>query len=203
MGAEIKDGNGGTAQLSIGTTSKAANVTQYNTDASLVKTIDGVSKTYSASITGLVVAAAATDFLMITGSATKTIRVTKIEVIGTATAAAATDITVVKRSTLNDAGTSTTLTSVPHDSSDSTATAVIKAYTVDPTTLGTSVGNIISHKLFLSTALTQPYSCKMLFGDRATKAIVLRGAAECLCLNYNGRTNAGNAISISVEFIEE
>ena len=59
MGAEIKDGNGGTAQLSIGTTSKAANVTQYNTDASLVKTIDGVSKTYSASITGLVVAAAA------------------------------------------------------------------------------------------------------------------------------------------------
>jgi len=187
----------------IDQTSQAGRVTQYNTDASLVKTIDGVSKTYSASITGLVVAAAATDFFMITGSATKTIRITKIEVIGTATAAAATDILVIKRSTLNDGGTSTTLTSVPHDSSDSAATSIIKAYTVDPTSLGTSVGNIISHKLFLSTATTQPYAWKMLFGDRASKAIVLRGATQCLCLNYNGRTNAGNAISISVEFIED
>lgn len=187
----------------IDDTSKAGRVTQYNTDGSLVKAIDGVSKTYSASITGLVVAAAATDFFMITGSATKTIRITKIEVIGTATAAAATDITIIKRSTLNDAGTFSTLTSIPHDSSDAAATAVIKAYTADPATLGTSVGNILSHKLFLSTAATQPYAWKILFGDRASKSIVLRGASECLCLNYNGRTNAGNAISISVEFIED
>jgi|LakMenE18May11ns_1017448.scaffolds.fasta_scaffold9959559_17 hypothetical protein len=187
----------------IDQTSQAGRVTQYNTDASLVKTIDGVSKTYSASITGLVVAAAATDFIMITGSATKTIRVTKIEVIGTANGDAVTDITVVKRSTLNEEGTSTTLTSVPHDSSDEPATSVIKAYTADSKKLGTSVGDIISHKLFLSTSKTQPYALKMLFGDRASKAIVLRGADQCLCLNYNGRTNAGNAISISIEFIED
>lgn len=187
----------------IDQTSQAGRVTQYNTDASLVKTIDGVSKTYSASITGLVVAAAATDFFMITGSATKTIRVTKIEVIGTANGDAVTDITVVKRSTLNEEGTSTTLTSVPHDSSDEPATSVIKAYTADSKKLGTSVGDIISHKLFLSTSKTQPYALKMLFGDRASKAIVLRGADQCLCLNYNGNTNAGNAISISVEFIED
>lgn len=187
----------------IDQTSQAGRVTQYNTDASLVKTIDGVSKTYSASITGLVVAAAATDFIMITGSATKTIRITKIEVIGTATGDIVTDITVIKRSTLNEEGTSTTLTSVPHDSSDEPATSVIKAYTVNSKKLGTSVGDIISHKLFLSTSKTQPYALKMLFGDRASKAIVLRGADQCLCLNYNGNTNAGNAISISVEFIED
>jgi hypothetical protein len=187
----------------IDQTSQAGRVTQYNTDASLVKTIDGVSKTYSASITGLVVAAAATDFIMITGSATKTIRVTKIEVIGTANVDAVTDITVVKRSTLNEEGTSTTLTSVPHDSSDEPATSVIKAYTADSKKLGTSVGDIISHKLFLSTSKTQPYALKMLFGDRASKAIVLRGADQCLCLNYNGRTNAGNSISVSIEFIED
>jgi hypothetical protein len=187
----------------IDQTSQAGRVTQYNTDASLVKTIDGVSKTYSASITGLVVAAAATDFIMITGSATKTIRITKIELIGTATGDIVTDITVIKRSTLNEEGTSTTLTSVPHDSSDEPATSVIKAYTVNSKKLGTSVGDIISHKLFLSTSKTQPYALKMLFGDRASKAIVLRGADQCLCLNYNGNTNAGNAISISVEFIED
>jgi hypothetical protein len=187
----------------IDQTSQAGRVTQYNTDASLVKTIDGVSKTYSASITGLVVAAAATDFIMITGSATKTIRITKIELIGTATGDIVTDITVIKRSTLNEEGTSTTLTSVPHDSSDEPATSVIKAYTVNSKKLGTSVGDIISHKLFLSTSKTQPYALKMLFGDRASKAIVLRGADQCLCLNYNGNTNAGNSISISVEFIED
>tara|TARA_R110000822_G_scaffold309096_1_gene437979 strand:+ start:2748 stop:3353 length:606 start_codon:yes stop_codon:yes gene_type:complete len=187
----------------IDTTSQAGRVTQYNTDASLVKTIDGVSKTYSASITGLVVAATATDFLMITGSATKTIRVTKIEIIGTASTAAATDITIIKRSGLDEAGTSTTLTNVPNDSSDAAATAVIKAYTANPSALGASVGNILSSKLFLSTAATQPYLWKVLFGDRASKSIVLRGASECLCLNYNSATNAGNSISISVEFIED
>ena len=123
--------------------------------------------------------------------------------IGKATGHIVTDITVIKRSTLNEEGTSTTLTSVPHDSSDEPATSVIKAYTVNSKKLGTSVGDIISHKLLLSTSKTQPYALKMLFGDRASKAIVLRGADQCLCLNYNGNTNAGNAISISVEFIED
>ena len=58
--------------LKIDQTSQAARATLYNTDGTLVKAIDGVSKTYSASVTALVVAAAATDFLTITGSATKT-----------------------------------------------------------------------------------------------------------------------------------
>jgi hypothetical protein len=187
----------------IDDTSKAGRVTQYNNDGSLVKTIDGTAKTYSASITGLVVAAGATDFFSIAGSSTKTIRVTKIEIVGTATAAAVQDIKLIKRAALNDGGTFTTLTNIPHDSSDDVATAVVKAYTVDPTSLGASIGLVRSPKIFLSTAVTQPSTSIILFGDRAAKSIVLRGAAQCLCLNYDGRTNAGNAISLSVEWIEE
>lgn len=187
----------------IDTSSQALRVTNYNTDGSLVRNMDGVSRTYSASITALTVAAAATDFFTITGSATEQVRILKITINGIATTAISQNINFIKRSTANETGTATTLICVPYDSSDSAATAVVKAYTVSPESLGTSVGQISSPKLFLSTSATEATTLTMLFGDRTGKGVVLRGVNESLCLNYNGATNAGNSLSISVEFVEE
>lgn len=166
---------------------------------------DGYKATYSAGITGLIVANTATDIFTITGSSTKTIRVTRIEVTGTQTNPTNINLLCVKRSTANSGGTSTAPTAVPHDSSNAAATATILAYTANPTT-GTLVGTIRTQKICVdivnkpSTA-TPNYFWD--FGIRPSKAIVLRGTSEVLAINLNSQTVAGNSFNINIEWTEE
>src|SRR5689334_4986236 len=93
---------------------------------------------YSAGILSLAPAASATDIFTITGSASKTIRVVEIALIGTQTTAGVVGIQLVKRSTANSAGTSSAPTVVPHDSASAAGTATVLAYTANPTT-----GNLV------------------------------------------------------------
>ncbi len=104
--------------------------------------------------TNLAVASGATDFLTIVGSSTKKIEVLKITLGGLATALTVADIVLLKRSTANSGGTSTAPTAVPLDSNDIAASAAVKAYTANPATLGTLVGNILSRKVVLDAAAT-------------------------------------------------
>lgn len=173
---------------------------------------DGIWPTYSAAKVGLVPANSATDIFTITGSATKIVRVTRIEIVGTTTSAtpAALDVLLLKRSTANTGGTSTgSPTPVSHDSSDGAATATVKSYTANPTT-GTLVGTAIrNQKLMLMlatyTATDFPPEDRIIwdFGSRG-KAIVLRGTGEVLAINLNAVTPTATAsFNIAVEFTEE
>lgn len=181
------------------------------TGARLVTPIDSAGaevlnrSTYSASITALAPAASATDIFTIIGSATKTVRITRIQISGVATAAGTFDVVLVKRSTADSGGTSTSPTIVPHDSSDSAATAVVKAYTVNPT-LGTLVGNLQARSITLTTAATPAIPNilqEFLFELRGEKAIVLRGVAQQLAINLNAQTITGGLLDISISFTEE
>lgn len=60
--------------------------------------------TYSASVTGISVAAAATDIITITGSASKKVIVNQVNISGAQTTAGIGNISLVKRSTLNTGG---------------------------------------------------------------------------------------------------
>lgn len=160
--------------------------------------------TYSSSTTGLAPAASATDIFEIAGSATKTIRVTRFQVSGIATSAGAYDFVLLKRSTANTAGTSTSPTVVVHDSNDAAGSAVVKAYTANPTT-GTLVGNIRVVKATVTTsggAITNVPTV-FEFGDGQGKEIVLRGTAQSLCLNLNTTTISGGSLDIDIEWTEE
>jgi len=106
-----------------------------------IPVIKAQTPTYSAAIGALVTAGAATDIFTITGSATKTIRITRIRIGGNSTTATWHIFLGIKRSTANTGGTSTVLTRVPHDSLNAAATATIRAYTANPT-LGTTVGTL-------------------------------------------------------------
>ena len=163
---------------------------------------DSAKATYSATTIGLAPAAAATDILTINGSATKTIKITKIEVSATQTTAGIINIVVLKRSTANT-GTSTALTLVPHDSNDAAATATVVTYTANPTT-GTLVGNLKSQKIFLSTAsaTADPTQQVWTWGDDG-KEPTLRGVAQSLSVNLQAQTVVGGSINISIEFTEE
>lgn len=163
----------------------------------------GVVPTYGASIIGLVPAATPTDIFEIAGSATRTIRLSRIRFTGTRTASTTSDTIIVKRSTANTGGTSTLPTVVPYDSASPVGSAVVKAYTANPT-LGTLVGNIKADRQFLNIAGTGSSDVREYdFGFNNTQHLTLRGVAETLAINLNGVTMAGGLLDIWITWHEE
>ena len=149
--------------------------------------------------------ATATDVVVLSGSASKVIRVTKVSVVGTATAASIYDHYIVKRTTANTGGTSTTKTAAQSDSNDAAQTATLSLYTANPTT-GTGV-TVEGNKTYLSASATPgaaalPYVYT--FGTRNDKAIVLRGTAESLAINFGGQAvPSGANLYLSIEWTED
>ena len=168
---------------------------------------DGVKATYrAASVPGLALAGGATDFFTITGSATKTVRITAFAMLCTQNTAATNDIVFLKRSTADTGGTSTTRTAVPLDSTNPAATATVRTYTANPTT-GTLVGNLMTTQILFSVpgggASSQPVQPPTWhFGDTG-QAIVLRGTGEVFAVNFNGQTAFGNSCDMWAEWTEE
>jgi hypothetical protein len=165
--------------------------------------VDGVKQTYSAVINNLAVAATPTDIFTITGSNSKTIRVTKIEIDATRTTAGSVDALLIKRSTANTGGTSAAATAVPHDSNNAAASATVLSYTANPT-LGTAVGTLRTTKMFIATTTTAGAEhVEWDFGNRPGQAIVLRGTSQVLAINLNSVAVAGSSFDIYVEWTEE
>jgi hypothetical protein len=165
--------------------------------------IDSIKRSYSASVVGLVAAAAATDIFKICGSATTTVRVTQFLVSGRATANANADVAIIKRSTAGSGGTATTPTVIPLDTGFSAGTAVVSAYTANPT-VGTAVGTISAAQLPIGNLTTATSATLALtYGNRPSSAVVLRGVAQCLAVNLSAGTFAGNLWNVSVEWTEE
>lgn len=160
--------------------------------------------TYLASV-DIVLAASATDIFVIGGSATKTIRVTRIEVNITATTAAATALSLVKRSTADTGGTATAATRVPADRNAiaSASDVVVQGYTANPTT-GTAVGVVGRRRDVAVVSPNLPLEERWIFGTRpGSQAITLRGVADQLAVNLNGASLTGGDASIEVEWTEE
>jgi len=176
------------------TTGSTSIPTQVNTE--------GQKASYRAAIAWAPPAAAATDILVIGGSATKTVRVTHVSIACTATAAIAADVIFIKRSAADTAGTSTAATLVPLDSSDAAATNTVLAYTANPTINGT-VGNVSMDKASITTTTGAPQLYFEDFGIRNTRSVVLRGTAQQLAINLNGQTIAGLACDAETEWTEE
>lgn len=161
--------------------------------------------TYGVFITNFVPAATPTDVLQIYGSATKVIRVKSILIAGTATAASNIIANLIRRSTANSGGTSTVPVGVPRDTTNDTATAALRLYTVNPTALGTAVGTIDGGRLNLAPPANGSID-RLLFqyAWQMDQAFVLRGATQGLCLNLGGATwPAGGAMDISIAWTEE
>lgn len=182
---------------------ESGNEVGNNTNPLVISVVDTVKNTYSASAGPFAAAASATDVFTITGSASKTIRITRISFSGTQTTAAMRDVLIIKRSTANTGGTSATPIIAPHDSQFPAATAVVRNYTANPASLGTSVGTIRSQKVYIGTATQLSREFCVDWGPRNSQAPVLRGTTQVLAVNLNGVTSTGNSLSISIEWTEE
>jgi|WetSurMetagenome_2_1015567.scaffolds.fasta_scaffold00674_21 hypothetical protein len=157
--------------------------------------------TYSAAISGLVLAAAATDISCLSGSATKDLVLKQVDFSGTATSNTAVDMLLIKRSSANTGGTSTALTDVPNDSANPAGTATVMAYTANPT-VGTAVGTVEAIKFTMAAATSQVYERTRHYGIEEDQGIVLHGVNESVCLNFNGQTISGAALSVTMEWRE-
>ena len=175
--------------------------------------LDATTKaTYSAGSTFTTPAASTTDFWQIYGSSTKTIKVLRVEAAYTSGNTSTSDeVFLIKRSTANSGGTSSTVTSVPLDSTNSAATAVVRIYTANPTT-GTSVGTVASGALLsvvnpgTAYPIAPSQGAQVLFDHRLTgQPVVLRGTGEGLVLNFAGTIPASSTpkIAVTVFWTEE
>lgn len=185
--AVIKSGISSTT-LTIDPTSKAARITLY--DSTGAEMSPGIKTTFSAANTFTPVAG--TDYITVTGSATKIIRVYSMVIATTNTTADSMEWFLIKRASIDTGGTFIQTAGVPHDSND-TATAVVGHYTAAPTITGAFVGRFNTSRV--PVPVTIPTSWAQIARDAGMemipkilgirKSIVLRGVNELLILNLN------------------
>lgn len=163
--------------------------------------------TYSAASAAFTPDATPADVCTITGSATKTVMVTKFCLSSIQTTAGVNSWFIKKRSTANSGGTSTDLAEVPHDSNNAAGSATTLNYTVDPTS-GTEVGNIWTGKINSPAPGTAGIG-----GDIGTcvdfsalygQPVVLRGTGQVLSWNFNlAALPAGLSVHCAMTWTEE
>lgn len=163
--------------------------------------------TYSAFFINATPAPTCTDFFTLVGSASKTVRVTRIWLTGFATAVAWLDVFLVMRTAANTGGTlATAPTRVPHASANAAVTATANLYSANPTGLGASAGNDRFTKLPCLTTTAVPFNAEYVWDFRgpANQPLVLSGIAQCVAIFLNGATlPAGLALSGGVEWTEQ
>lgn len=171
---------------------------------------DGQSPTYGGSVTGL--AGPAGDILTFTAPTVqgRVMKLIRLSVTASATAATTLNMTLVKRSTVDTGGTSVVLLTTPYNPRGPAASTVVTSYTVAPTP-GTLIGTAIrSAKFTLALAATgQAVGVEWLFGNRAAEAPSLIGfpvgailVSQQICLAAD--TNpAGASYDIDFEFTED
>lgn len=164
----------------------------------------GTRSTFHATV-DVALANPATDFFVIGGSATKTLRITRVAIILTATTAGIVQLFLFRRSTADTAGTAVAATRVRADgnSGGSAADVVVQGYTANPT-VGTLVGSIGQRRVVAVVSPNQPAFHEWTFGNRpGGTAQVLRGTNQQLCASLNGAGLTGGDASIEVEWTEE
>lgn len=159
--------------------------------------------TYSGSTAAFSPPATPTDMFVMEGSATKTIRILRIELCGTQTTAGINRFNLIKHSTANAGGTTVATTLNKMDSLNAAATATAKHYTANGTP-GTSAGTLSSVLILTpapADALTPIYVWD--FSGINYQPIVLRGVAQGVAINFGGAAlPAGLSLSVNVLFTE-
>lgn len=158
---------------------------------------EGLKAAYQYSVLGLAPVATPTDVLEIQGSATKTVRVRRIEITGVATAAGNMPVQLIRRSVADSGGgmARTGLTAFKPDTGYAAASAVVSTMgTANPGALGTQVGGIGAAGRACLSAAGSGLGVVPLKWEFDVNAAVLRGTADFLYLNMNGAALPAGAV---------
>jgi hypothetical protein len=175
-----------------------------------VSNSDKQKATYSVSFSKVAgVVTAATDYLTLTGSATKTIRIQKINYTAYSTTAnTLVPVTLLLRSTVNAGGTTVSRAAIKHDQNSPNPTAACNTYTVNPTTPGVLIGSIRQDAVLSilgtsGTNVTGMNHVRVHDFTTGGQEIVLRGTSQSLSLNLNGASIAGVSFTVEIQYTEE
>lgn len=178
---------------------------ECDTTGSLYQNSEGRKQTYRVGVVGFTpIASSTAPSISVTGSATKTIRITRIRMSVTAATGTATDISL-KRFTALSGGTANSQSAniAKMDSGNASATAVVNQWSAAATTT-TAAGIVNAERYEIVTAAVsvQPGIIEWTFGDKNGQGLVLRGTSEFagFCISAVGTTPVGDCW---VEWTEE
>lgn len=148
--------------------------------------------------------ASSTDIIEIFGNATTIVEIRRIAVHGIATSANQDIMYLIKRSAANTGGTKAAQTAVPLDTGWAAASSVPQTYSVIPTGLGASVGNVSIVYVPLATNASGTESGhEWEFGVNGLPPLRLTGTSQGLVLNRNAvAVPGGMSIAVEIEWIE-
>lgn len=159
--------------------------------------------TYSSAFFGLVPVSAGTDVVCITGSASRTVKVQRITIWGTAATAVQTlPLNLVRRASADTGGTAATTTANPgvvtqisrrDPNTSSAATAVLTSYTANPTIVDAAPTYIDSQLLTMPIVTSAVSALPADFNfardiENLLAPPTLYGVAQQICVNINGAT---------------
>lgn len=195
----------GIAALVVAAIAANAQVPGVNSTLNSVFTLaydNSTMKPTYASSSQITIATAPSDICTLTGSATKNVRIRRIFLAGEATNADNVRIAVAKRSTANSGGTATTPEVVPYDSGSSAGTAVMRAYTANPTE-GTTIGHVTETMIPFGNLTTGLGAPQVIYYGELGSPIVLRGTSEVAAVNLGNQTVSGGVANCVFEWTEE
>jgi hypothetical protein len=169
--------------------------------------VGGAKATYTYAISATAPYATPTDWIAIRGSATKTVKIMRVEISGAATAATEVILTLNKHTVANTGGTSSTPTPMQHDSNDSAATATVLLYSVAPTISGTAtIWKTVRMTLAVAPAATTVAPDRFVYNYAAEpyEPLVLRGVAQEFAINFAGAAvPSGGVYDVAITISEE
>lgn len=146
------------------------------------------------------------DLIILRGSATKAVRISRVLVSGNGSTAQQATVNLIKRSSDDTGGTSTALTIVRLDTSNNPTTAAARYYTAAPTQ-GTLIGVLASQRHIFNIAGSStlvPGNALFDFSTPGLQRLTLRGVAEILAINLsNVAGNFTPTLSGYIWFTEE
>lgn len=182
-------------------------VPQVGVESGIVK-----QSTYSAVSLGLVPAASATDIFCISGSTTKNISIKRISISGTAGTLVTAPFTLLRRVSLDTGGTAAVTTALPvaspNFSTDPAATAVLTAYTANPTIVDASPLYFRTATLSLNTTAALVASPRLVweFGEAVSTFSrgldILKNTAQQVCINLNAVSVTSGLLNIDITWVE-
>lgn len=173
---------------------------------------DSTQQTYRAAGSFTPLVTAALTIISLKGSATKTVRVKRILLGGTATALSNTLFKLIRVSAIGAGGTGVNPTIAKNDTRSAAATAVATHYTTAANAADTTAeGPLSCFNLFQSTVTTPTVAfCEpqVVYPERGApggQSIILNGVAEFLAItNFNGgNMAAGSIIQYAIEWVED
>lgn len=161
--------------------------------------------TYIAAVANVTAATNPTDIFLLRGSATKKVKIIDLQISMLKNTTGYNYVVGYKRSTDNTGGTFTTVPIVAAETAEGASGAQVRAYTANPTTLGTNMGLIYSLYAFIpaGNAAGGGNIAGVDIVHGLGKPITLTGTNECFAISMEGQGTAGLTYCIMISWIEE